>query len=273
MALPFMRIAEAQVIVYEGDVYPEETGWERRPLGNPQGERSLEGGWFIQTVRLPAGWPEPTGEFDFYRMPLTTFAGADAFFVEWRAVTDNPSWLLSLNAVPTVVSAAGSGAAFYHTTMTSERVQFFRDTKFPLVFVDITSGTPHEYRLEVRTVSYAWYIDGVVVESGKPQGPYPYPSAFLIWGAGREYVDATTAWDFVRAGVIPEDASGDYDSDGAVTEFDYYFAHDCLTKDGPGIFGGPGKDAGPGCRFVDYEADSDADLFDFAEFANHFTGP
>jgi len=73
---------------------------------------------------------------------------------------------------------------------------------------------------------------------------------------------------FALAG--PDDASGDYDSDGAETLIDQYFVVDCLTKDGPGIFGGPAEDAGPGCRFADFDADSDVDLFDFAEFQNDF---
>jgi len=72
---------------------------------------------------------------------------------------------------------------------------------------------------------------------------------------------------------MPEDASGDYDSDGAAALFDLYFFDDCLTKDGPGIFGGPGHDAGPGCRFADFDADRDVDLLDFAEFQNLFTSP
>ncbi len=70
------------------------------------------------------------------------------------------------------------------------------------------------------------------------------------------------------AKAIPDDASGDYDSDGVLKLFDLYFFDDCLTKDGPGIFGGPGNDAGPGCRFADFDAD--VDLLDFARFQNSF---
>jgi hypothetical protein len=73
-------------------------------------------------------------------------------------------------------------------------------------------------------------------------------------------------------GKIPEDGSGDYNSDAEVTLIDHYFFVDCLTKDGPGIFGGPGEDAGPGCRFADFDADSAVDLLDFAEFQNSFGG-
>ena len=37
-----------------------------------------------------------------------------------------------------------------------------------------------------------------------------------------------------------------------------------------GQHGGPGNDAGPGCRFADF--DTDTDLRDFAEFQVNFTG-
>jgi hypothetical protein len=45
-----------------------------------------------------------------------------------------------------------------------------------------------------------------------------------------------------------------------------------MTKDGPGIFGGPGQNAGPGCRFTEFDSDHDVDMLDFAEFQNAFGG-
>lgn len=84
--------------------------------------------------------------------------------------------------------------------------------------------------------------------------------------------DNTTRWDYVRFGVIPEDGSGDYDSDSAVTLDDFYFVHECLTNQRPGINGGPGKDAGPGCRFVDFDFDDDVDMKDIAFLQENFTG-
>jgi hypothetical protein len=66
---------------------------------------------------------------------------------------------------------------------------------------------------------------------------------------------------------------GDFDSDDLVTHDDFYFFHECLTNERIGINGGPGNDAGPGCRFADFNADSDTDLSDFADFQNLFTAP
>jgi len=269
----FVASLSGQVITYEGSVIPETEGWERRLAGTLGAERTVVDGWFVQTVGLPEGWPGPTGDADFYRMPLDAFVGAAQFFVEWRGETDNPAWLLDLSAVPVVAVAGGNGPGFYHTTMTNERVQLLRSVTFPLVFVDLAADVPHTYRLELDADrSYAWFIDGIAVESGQPEGPYPDATERITWGVRRSYVDATTRWDYVRYGVIPIDGSGDYDSDEDVDGRDFYFFHECLTNDRPGINGGPDNDAGPGCRFADFDADTDVDLQDVAVFQQLFTG-
>lgn len=262
----------AQVVTYEASVFPELEGWEHRLADTPGADRSLDDGWFVQSLDLPDGWPEPTGDADFYKRSLSEFVDVDQFFIEWRAVTDNPSWLLDHSQVPAVVSAAGNMGVVYHTTLTDSKTQLFRTTSIPLVFVEVLPGEPHVYRVEMRgSDSFAWFIDGTIVETGVPRNPYPDPTAFLIWGARRSYIDASVGWDYLRFGVIPQDSSGDYDSDSVLTLFDQYFVHDCLTKDGPGIFGGPGQNAGPGCRFADFDSDTDADLLDFAVFQNLFS--
>ncbi len=273
VVLCFSAYAPAQVVTYEATEFPEKLGWERRPAGEAQGERRLEDGWYVQTLRLPKGSEGPLGETNLYRIELAGFAGVPSFFVEWRVLTDNPAWLLDLWQVPAALSASGNETT-YHTTLTDSVARFLRHVVLPIVYVNIELKAPHTYRLEVvDTEIFTWYIDGQVLETGAPIRAYPDPTAFLIWGARRSYVDATTAWDYVRFGRIPDDASGDYDSDGAVTGSDYYFFHDCLTEDGPGIFGGPDKNAGPGCRFADFDADTAVNLLDFAEFQNLFNGP
>ncbi len=260
--------APAQVITYEANSFPEEVGWERRPPGAPHGDRWLEDGWLIQWLSEPAQ--------DYYRYDIggvTQLVGR--FFVEWRAITENPSWLIDEWQVPAVVSAAGQGASLYHTVMTESAAVLLRDVIIPRVIAPISIDLPHVYRVEVFPDEYIWYVDGIVADSGIPEGRYPDPNAFVIWGASLTSDGApaaTTAWDFVRLGRIPDDASGDYDSDGTVMLSDHYFVVDCLTKDGPGIFGGPGKSAGPGCRFADFDADADVDLLDFAAFQNLFNG-
>jgi len=265
IALILCLQARAQVITYEGTGFPEEVGWQRLDVGV---ERKSENGWFIHTLYLP--------DQDSYRYNIggmTSLIGR--FFVEWRVVTDSPEWLIEEWQVPAVVSAAGRAGVLHHTVMTESAAVLLRDIFIPRVIAPISMSESHSYRVEVFADEYIWYIDGVVADSGIPEGAYPDPDAFVIWGAEVIHDDAptaTTAWDFVRVGKIPFDASGDYDSDEALTLIDQYFVVDCLTKDGPGIFGGPDEDAGPGCRFADFDADSTVDLLDFAEFQNRFGG-
>jgi len=273
------EIVSAEMVVYEGDAFPEDVGWERVLADTFGAERSLDSGFFVQFVDLPEGWPGPFGNADFYRRPLVSFAGKSAFFIEWRVETDAPSSILDSSGTPVAVVGGGTAAANYHFTITDARVRVWRSNFLPILFVDIEPGVTHTYRLELcgqplcAEDEYAWYIDGRLGDSGVAAGPYPNPDSRLTWGVRRQTFDATTRWDYLRFGVIPEDAGGDYDSDGVVTHHDFYFFHECLTNQRPGINGGPGTDAGPGCRFADFDFDDDVDLRDFAQFQLNFTAP
>jgi len=255
--------ARAQVIIYEGNTFPEALGWER--ISGGPFERRLEDGSLILSFTEPAQ--------DFYRKDIGGISSlVDRYFIEWRAETDNPEWLIEEWQTPVAVASGGRTGVLYHTVMTESAVAFLRDISIPRVIVPISFDEPHTYRVEVFPNEYFWYIDGALMDNGIPEGPYPDEDASITWGARWNDIDSTTRYDFVRMGRIPDDASGDYDSDEAVMLIDHYFVVDCLTKDGPGIFGGPGENAGPGCRFADFDADADVDLLDFAEFQNSFGG-
>ena len=256
--------AGAGFVSFEGEVFPETVGWER--LGSGGATRLLEEGFFVQFGVV-------IGALDGYRRSLAGFAGRATLFIEWRVETDAPSSLLDASRTPVALVAGGSSFAFYHTTITDQRVQLFQDTSIPLVFVDIEPGMPHVYRLELYGEAlYAWYIDGQTADLGVPLGPYPNADSRLTWAVRHYQPGYTTRWDYVRFGLIPLDASGDYDSDEDIDGRDFYFFHECLTNARPGINGGPGNDAGPGCRFADFDADDDVDLLDFAAFQRTFTG-
>jgi len=261
--------APAFAFVYgeEFDFFPWPGAWQRIVSGTP--ERRVENGWLIETL-------EPH-EQDFYRYDLGGISSlVGRFFLEWRAVTDNPEWLIYESQVPAVVVAGGMGGSIYHVVMTESAAVLFRDAFIPWVVVPVSTGV-HTYRVEVYNDAYLWYVDGLVVDSGVPEGPYPDPNAQIVWGAEVTYDGApaaTTAWDYVRFGEIPQDSSGDFDSDADVDRRDYRFVHECLTKDGE-LLGGPvagGPGAGPGCDFADWDGNGSVDLFDIAEFQVHFTG-
>src|SRR5262245_6969722 len=96
-----------QIVAYEANAFPESEGWQRELANTPGAERSLENGWMTQAVDLPPGWTTSDGDADFYRMSLSGFVGVEHFFMEWRVLTDNPSWLLDLNATPVALAAGG----------------------------------------------------------------------------------------------------------------------------------------------------------------------
>ena len=256
--------ASAEVVVVEGDAFPETLGWER--VGTADADRwldpatggNLEGDWFCHYCDLGEWAPGPMGEMDFYNVSTAPFTGADPWFMEWRVTTDAPSWILDSNSIPVVVSAAGNGSALYHFTITDGHLRVVRAADL-VIYMDIQRGVPHTYRVELRgEESYAWYLDGELIDSGTPYGTYPHPEAVLIWGARHNEASSTTCWDYLRYGDMPADASGDFDSSGAIDGEDFYFFGE--------YFSGEGVDAGPGGRWADFDADADVDCTDWNAF-------
>jgi hypothetical protein len=196
-------MAEGQVVVYDGSVMPEFDGWQRE--GTFDCDRSIEDGWFHQFCEL-GEWEEPIGETDVYRKSLAGFAGVEDFFVEWVVETDIPASILEVSGVGTNLTIGGNSPAFYHTTITDERVQLARSTSIPLVFVDIEPGVPHKYRIELTPSSFKWLIDDEVVHSGTPLAPFPTDASYLVWGSRHYLFDNNSGWDYVKYGVIEDRA-------------------------------------------------------------------
>jgi hypothetical protein len=272
-------IAPGQVSSYEGDSFPEDDGWQRAVYCTPV--RSLDGGELVVDVELGCDGP-PGGDRDTYTRSIGEFAGTGSFFFEWRVITNGDRSEI-IGVAPCSFVTADLYGVSYHFTIARDQVRLIRDNFLPIIFVDLQWDVLHTYRLELRAgKEYRWFIDGEVVDVGTPEGAYPTETAVVQWRTKAWYLPNTTWWSYIRYGHLPADASGDFNSDLAVTLVDWYFVSDCLTKDGPGIFGGPimdnaGPGAGPGCRFVDMEGnagepDGDVDLADFAAFQNLFTG-
>ena len=265
--------SRATIVSYDADQLPELVGWSRDQDPFPA-DRSLEDGWLVQYAEIIPQKPPllDISEDDVYRRLIAEFTGTNEFFVEWRLQTDGPREGFP-NVSPAALVVSGTSRAFYHFTIANDQARYI-DADLTVRLFDIIPDVPHIYRLELfGTESYRWLIDGQVVFEGIPAGPYPTADSKIVFGARAAGQPITARWDYIRYGVIPEDGSGDYDSDGFATLDDFYFVHECLTNDRPGINGGPGNDAGPGCRFADFDFDADTDLFDFAEFQNLFGHP
>ncbi len=265
LCLAFPASVLAEVVVFEGNALPETLGWERAGSADadrwldPASGGDLEGDWFCHYCDLGVWAPGPIGETDFYRMSVAPFAGADPWFIEWRVATDAPPVILDTQGTPVAVSAYGNGNALYHFTITDGRIRVVRDTGLPVIYMDIAQGVPHTYRVELRgEQSYAWYLDGELIDSGTPYGMYPLDDSKVIWGARYHHYPTTTCWDYLRYGDMPADASGDFDSSGTIDGQDFYFFAE--------YFSGEGVDAGPGARWADFDADTDVDCADWEAF-------
>ena len=256
--------ARAQVFSSEFLSEPVSEGWT---LVQQYGSRQTwnDHGWYHQALHVDSR----SGARDVYRRSLESFNGEATFFTEFRLQADGDRSEIPFGA-PTVLVLGNDAGVLYHITVSRDLVQFFRDAHLPIWLLEIEAGIPHTSRIELYPDRYAFYIDGYLIDEGVPEGPFPAFDPRITWQGQSWYLPCENAWDYIRYGRIPEDASGDYDSDGAVRLDDFYFFHECLTNVRPGINGGPDNDAGPGCRFADFNADADTDLADFADFQNAF---
>ncbi len=228
-------------------------------------------GWYHQQLDLDACPPASWGR-DVYRRSLETQNGEAQFFTEFRVKTDGNRSEIPYGG-PIVLVLGNSFGVTYHLTVSRDLVQFFRDADLPIWFIEIEPHVPHTFRIELYPEVYAFYIDAYLIDEGVPEGPFPAQNSRITWQGNAQYMSCENAWDFIRYGRTPVDASGDYDSDGAVAQDDFYYFQECLTNERLGINGGPDNDAGPGCRFADLDSDADVDLLDFAEFQNLFSVP
>jgi len=264
--------ASGQVITYEGQSFLDDEGWQRSPFCEP--ERWLDEGWLVERLEPPipeCGQP-PYGDWDSYRRSVAEFDRATTFFLEWTVFADGERSEMP-GAAPAVMAAGSSGEVAYNFTIARDQVKFVRDNRLPILFVDVNAEDSHVHRLEhYADKRYVWYIDGEVVDSGIPEGQYPSFSPRLVWHVASWWLTNTVYLDYIRHGIIPQDASGDFDSDEDVDLRDARYFAECLDVGWGGGAGGPEADAGPGCRWADADGDTDVDLRDFAAFQNRYTG-
>lgn len=233
-------------------------------LGTLDANRWLEEGWFYQNVDLGVWAPPPGGEQDTYQRSLAPFIGEDTFFIEWRMHTDGDSTEIGGVAPASLVTGTSAGVS-YHFTIARDQARFIRDNSLRIVFANIDPDVPHTHRRALYGAqSYLWYTDGVLVDSGTPEGAFPTSDVVLSWRAKSWYLNNMVWWEYIRYGTIPVDASGDFDSDGDVDDDDLYFFQVCLL--------GPDAD-GPGCRWVDMNGDGFADGADIRLFVDAMLGP
>jgi hypothetical protein len=246
-----------QTISYEASsLFPERDGWTHiiQPY---QADRWLDNGCLVQVAELVSHGKVVEGEDDPYYREFPEQAGLPSWYLQFRVITDSPP--LYQDVGPAAIAAGGFSGVLYHFIIGNNQIRFLRDVALPYVYVNVESGIPHTYRLELRPNSYILYVDGVSVDAGIPEGPYPVTSSSITFRGKASTGVNITRWDYVRFGQIPIDHSGDFDSNAAVDANDLYFFVDCLLS--------PAYDAaGPGCKWADMNNDGVANGADVSAF-------
>lgn len=254
----------ADVVTFEGLAFPEieDDSWVPTPQCKP--ERWVEEGWLFQHVELGC-WPPPGGDQDRYERSLADFIGEEEFFIEFRMFTDGESSEIP-GVAPSSLVAGGFSVASYDFVISRDLVRFQRDAFVVTVFVEIEPGVAHTYRIELYGVDeYFIYIDGEVINSGVPGGPFPsHEKNVIAWRALAWFLPNTTQWDYVRLGTLPQNASGDFNTDLEVGPYDLYYFQECLSSEAGGW---------AGCAWADMDGSGDVDCTDWAMFVKAWSAP
>jgi len=252
----------AQIVSYEAtSFFPEEVGWIRDETAFPI-DRFLEDGRLIQVAETvpPNGW-----EQDSYRRFFPELAGSPTFFAQWRVETNGPSEAIP-SVAPVAVAVSGVLGVAYHFTIAVDQVRFIQDVGLPQVWLDIEPGV-HTFRLELYGADeFLWYIDGDLVHSGVPEGPYPTPDSRVAFLCRAFTPDEDTIcwWDYIRYGVIPADGSGDLDNNREVGWYEVYYFQECLSSEAGNW---------PGCAWADMDFSGGVDCDDWFLFLEAWTDP
>ena len=185
-------------IAYEGDVFPEDAGWERI-WGDWDGQ--FHGDGAIRTLEdgiLTYDTTFDLGVYEFSRMerPGAIDPGpGEVFVVEWRLkvsdvtgtadagvfVASDDAWVLSMRFAEDHIVSGFEG----------------------LLEIPFEPGTFHDYRIESHDMrTYDLYIDGILARKGNfaPR----FSDSEFGWGPGTQGASSMQRWDYIRFGVLPE---------------------------------------------------------------------
>jgi hypothetical protein len=184
--------AEPWWLAWEGETWPEDSGWERTTYGGGD-ERSLHDG--VMTLDGRAGMDIS----DFYRTyhSLSLDSG-EMFVMEWglRVVT------VSGFTDPGVCALSqGNGVVLLGYATSS----IYSD--YEGIWIPFAPGVFHDYRLVSNDMhDYELYVDSELAYQGHfvPSGG---PSE-VVWGDATQGASSLADWDYFHVGVVPEPSTG-----------------------------------------------------------------
>ncbi len=258
-------IARADVVSSEFNFLPINEGWTLvQQFCDP--ETWIEDGRYHQDLNFDACPPPPEGGHDSYSRSIEEQNGTEQWYLEWRSFTDGDRSEFPWGA-PTVLATGNFFGVNYWFAVARDQVKFSQDDFTVILFVDLDPDVPHTFRLELYgEEQYLWYIDGDLVYTGVPGGPFPSFNSIVTWRGKAYWLPCHNQWDFIRYGTIATSGSGDFDSEGDVDLRDFFYFDECLGNGGPDTY------AGPSCAWADMDQDGDVDFHDFGHFQFAFTG-
>jgi len=247
--------AEPYQVNYEGDVFPEEVGWERYTTGGGA-TRSIQNGVLL----LESTDPLVSDVYLLDRQGQLDAGLGEMFYAEWRMRLLPGSGIADVDCFMARDSEAGD----INMTWSSDYFWSLHDDhEFP---IDATEF--HCYRVEsTNMVEYDFFIDGAYRFTGffDPPG---VTSSWVYFGDSSIGQASSSEWDYFRFGVMPISGTGDIDHDGDIDLGD--FATFALCFMGSEVFAPPPACAGQEFILSDLDYDGDVDLGDFSTFALAF---
>lgn len=190
-------------VAYEGDVFPEEVGWERVVIDftgaePPGAQRALLG----DELRIDGTRSPDIADFYELERSINPEEG-ELFIAEWAVDVVGLTNPLGLSDVNVLIAPDQMGALAF--AMFPDRIESRREGWA----IDLASSGYHEYRIEsLDMVSYDLWIDGVFMRSGE-WDLESLNQSFVYFGDVARGAEVTSIadWDYVRFGVVPEPAA------------------------------------------------------------------
>lgn len=246
-------LAEPYQVAYEGDVFPEQDGWDRF-TSNGGVDRLIVGSVF----RLSSNDFMTADQYDMFMNNQLNAGPDEVFYVEWRLRLCPDPGLADVK----VFVGLDNGERDVSLAYSADHFTSFHDDN--TVFIDTTVF--HTYRIQSFDMfDYDFFVDGELAYSGffDPPG---IASSLVNFGDCCVGQASCSEWDFFRFGAA---RLGDVNLDGRTNLLDFATFANCF---GAPVSGPPAACSDQDARLSDLDQDGLIDLSDFATFALNFGG-